>query len=180
MTRVNAVVGALVLSAAVGFFLVSLTHPLVAMTNDHQGQSVFAAPLPGDTRLVGALRLGNDGLLPYTYEVQAQDPLPTDASLEIVRVEDAVTLYSGRLGTDPVALGALAPGQRVTLKLVVTEPAGSDAAPTLIWSARGMAPNLDGTATGWGVAALAGLDALLFAAWLHEMRRSRLRGVRFP
>ena len=181
MTRVLMVVGALALSGAAGFLAVALTHPLVAMTNDHQGRSAFAVPRPGDSRLTGAVRLGNAGLLPYTYEVHAADGLPAGAALSILRVEDGVSLYAGHLGSSPVALGSLGPGQRVTLKLMLAEPSGDISAPTLIWSARAVLPAPDAAAMGWaGCGGLLGLDLLLVTGWLRETARRGRLGVRFP
>jgi len=172
--------GTAVLVLAAGFIGVR-AHPPVSMTNDHEGQSAFATPLPGQTRMVGGVRLGNAGMLPYTYEMHVQEPLPDGGSLRIERVEDGATLYAGPLRTQPVALGSLSPGRQVTLKLVLTQPAAAASAPTLIWSARAVAPALDAAAAGWAVvAALAGFDVLLVAAWLREMRRSSQVGVRFP
>ena len=184
MSRRGLLLAAALVLVALAFAFVWM-HPFVAMTNDHQGRSAFPTPGPADTRIAGGVRLGNQGLLPYTYEVHAQDPLPAGATLQIVRMEDGSTLYSGHLAQRPVALGRLQPGKRVTLKLVLTEPAGNVSAPTLIWSARAVAPDLGAVVVSslaaWiAIAGLVGLDLLLVVVWLRELRRGRLLGVRFP
>ena len=179
------VAAALLLLFALAGLLFLYSHPFVSMTNDHQGRSAFPTPGPADSRIVGGVRLGNAGLLPYMYQVHVQDPLPSGTTLQVVRMEDGSVLFSGRLAQTSVGLGRLEPSQRVTLKLVLTEPPGSRYAPTLVWSARAVAPDFGAVAV-WPPAAwiaiggLVGLDLLLVVAWAREVRRGRLLGVRFP
>ena len=164
----------LVLALLAGFGLWQW-HPFVSMSNDHAGRSVLPTPAPGDRALTGGVKLGNDGLLPYTYTVRVSEADPA-AKLVVQRYPDGQTLYSGPEPASPVVLGNLAPGEQVTLKLSVTS-SQDIVSPTFVWEARGSAPASAWSWTGWPlVLLLALLNALMLGAWLRELARNRRRG----
>jgi hypothetical protein len=150
------------------------SHPLVAMTNDHDGRPLFPATWPGEKTVTGVVELGNEGALAYTYRMQAREPMPQDANLEIIRTRDGAVLYSGRLDQAPVDLGKLAAGQSVRLELVLSSADGDLVTPTLVWSARAQPPALHLDLVLWPlIALLALLDAALAVGWVRELLSAR-------
>jgi hypothetical protein len=169
------VAGIATLTALVaGALLLAHAHPLVAMSNDHDGRPLFPVTWPGEQAVSASVQLGNEGLLPYTYRMQAREPMPADARIEIIRISDGAVLYSGRLDQRGVDLGQLSSGHSVRLRLVLMSSAGDLVTPTLVWSARANPPSLPWSVLMWAFAVLlAVLDVAVFVGWLLELRMAR-------
>ena len=148
------------------------SHPLVSMSNDHQGRSILPPAQPGDRVLEGGVKIGNNGALPYTYTVKVADPA-AGIRLRIERYPAGPVLYAGPEPSAPVVLGRLQPGQQEALKITISSDRDL-ASPTFVWQARGETVTWDPGRLALPLVGLfAALDAALLAAWLRERRRRR-------
>lgn len=168
LSRALVAAAALCLLLAIGW---AHSTPLVAMSNDLQGRSLFAAAqlkpgLPASSEI----SLGNTGILPYVYSLSVAPGLPPGTLMTITDPRRKAPLYRGEPPTAAVALGRLEQRQQVRLRIQILVPAGSRApgiSPSFTWSA---------AAAGWSAPELWALVLLVLAALFvlaREMLRSR-------
>ncbi|MGH7904608.1 MAG: hypothetical protein ACREPA_10880 [Candidatus Dormibacteraceae bacterium] len=153
-------------------------HPFVDMTNDHQGRALFApGALHAGVAAEAGITLGNDGALPYDYSVRTSGGLPPGTRVRITEAGRGTPLYDGPAPRSEAPLGALDPGQRISLTVEIRVPSGArfeGGSPAFIWSA---------AATGWSgwqVAVLVLINVLGLAVLANELRRPRPRPAPGP